>query len=168
MCLSVCLFVYIVNLIVKCVSSLQLAWAPGRGVKGAVYKSYWELELGVSFVPWELIRSQKDLNEIAEGGWIDPTTCPPGTTAPLPPQGGSYAYSTLGKVQLCFLLQNWRSLPAPLSLRNQGPLLTLFPLSLATVTDWWSHIQSDPPPSHWYLRLNNSQLDPPHNNWDLK
>ena len=98
----VCLSIYLVNLIVKCVSSLQLAWAPGRGVKGAVYKSYWELELGVSFVPWELIRSQKDLNEIAEGGWIDPTTCPPGTTAPLPPQGRSYAYSTLGKSSYLF------------------------------------------------------------------
>ena len=73
-------------------------------MKGAAYKSYWELELGVSFVPWELIRNQKDLNEIAEGGWIDPTTCPPGTTAPLPPQGKPYTYSTREVLSLIFFL----------------------------------------------------------------
>ena len=69
------------------VSSFQLAWAPGRGVKGVVYKSYWGLDMGVSFVPWEVVRTQRDLDEIAEGGWIDPTTCPPGMTPPVPPQG---------------------------------------------------------------------------------
>ena len=61
-----------------CDAITQLAWAPGRGVKGAVFKNYWDIELGISFIPWEKIKSQEELDSVVEGGWIDPATCPPG------------------------------------------------------------------------------------------
>ena len=52
--------------------TFQLAWAPGRGVKGASFRSYWELDEGVSFIPWDKIKNQKELNELSDGGWLDP------------------------------------------------------------------------------------------------
>ena len=59
-------------------TACKLAWAPGRGVKGAAFKNYWDTDLGISFIPWEKIKSQEELDSVVEGGWIDPATCPPG------------------------------------------------------------------------------------------
>ena len=67
--------------------TFQLAWAPGRGVKGASFRSYWELDEGVSFIPWDKIKNQKELNELSDGGWLDPDTCPHGMSPPAPEDG---------------------------------------------------------------------------------
>lgn len=58
---------------------LQLAWAPGKGVKGKEWKDYWEVELGVSYIPWnKLINiTDQDLELLEEGGMIDEDTLPP-------------------------------------------------------------------------------------------
>ena len=69
---------------------LQLAWAPGRGVKGAGLKGFWDQEIGASFIPWNFIKGQGDVNNMAEGGWVDPPTCPPGMKPPPPPAGVLY------------------------------------------------------------------------------
>ena len=47
-------------------------------MKGAAFKNYWDTDLGISFIPWEKIKSQEELDSVVEGGWIDPATCPPG------------------------------------------------------------------------------------------
>ena len=62
---------------------LQLAWAPGRGVKGVTYGACWNLEEGVSFIPYSMVKKEKDLVDLAEGGWVDPMTCPPGMSVPV-------------------------------------------------------------------------------------
>ena len=69
--------------IVANVAVLQIAWAPGRGVKGPAFRSYWLLEEGVSYVPWSKVKSQKELASLAEGGWIDPATCPTNLEVPV-------------------------------------------------------------------------------------
>nr|CAD7198314.1 unnamed protein product [Timema douglasi] len=55
----------------------QLAWAPGKGVKGKEWKDYWEVELGVSYIPWDKMSQEPDLLDILEeGGMIDEETVP--------------------------------------------------------------------------------------------
>lgn len=58
-------------------SSIKMAWAPGKGVKGKDYKDYWEVELGVSYVPLEKVPANADaLDFIEEGGFIDDESLP--------------------------------------------------------------------------------------------
>lgn len=54
----------------------QIAWAPGKGVKGKEWKDYWEVDLGVSYIPWSKLRNQEDLDKVEEGGSIDDDTLP--------------------------------------------------------------------------------------------
>nr|CAD7416708.1 unnamed protein product [Timema poppensis] len=62
----------------SCFSKRQmLAWAPGKGVKGKEWKDYWEVELGVSYIPWDKMSQEPDLLDILEeGGMIDEETVP--------------------------------------------------------------------------------------------
>lgn len=58
--------------------AITLAWAPGKGVKGKEWKDYWEVELGVSYIPWNKLNnvSEHDLELLEEGGMIDEDTLP--------------------------------------------------------------------------------------------
>ncbi|XP_025989646.1 SR-related and CTD-associated factor 4 isoform X2 [Solenopsis invicta] len=59
--------------------AITLAWAPGKGVKGKEWKDYWEVELGVSYIPWNKLTNitDQDLELLEEGGMIDEDTLPP-------------------------------------------------------------------------------------------
>lgn len=48
-------------------------------MKGKEWKDYWEVELGVSYIPWnKLINvTDQDLELLEEGGMIDEDTLPP-------------------------------------------------------------------------------------------
>lgn len=63
--------------------TLQLAWAPGKGVKGKDLKDYWEGDLGVSYIPWSKIKQDIDLEMLEDGGMIDEDTMPPWMKAKL-------------------------------------------------------------------------------------
>ena len=54
----------------------QLAWAPGKGVKGKEWKDYWEVEHGVSYIPWSKLSRDCDLDALEEGGMVDEETVP--------------------------------------------------------------------------------------------
>ncbi|XP_044738014.1 SR-related and CTD-associated factor 4 isoform X2 [Chrysoperla carnea] len=56
--------------------AITLAWAPGKGVKGKEWKDYWEVELGVSYIPWNKLNQNTDLESLEEGGMIDEDTMP--------------------------------------------------------------------------------------------
>ncbi|GLH05488.1 Putative RNA-binding protein 16 [Gryllus bimaculatus] len=56
--------------------AITLAWAPGRGVKGKEWKDYWEVDLGVSYIPWDKLSRDSDLDAVEEGGMIDEETLP--------------------------------------------------------------------------------------------
>lgn len=56
--------------------AITLAWAPGKGVKGKDLKDYWEVDLGVSYIPWSKLKQDIDIELLEEGGMIDEDTMP--------------------------------------------------------------------------------------------
>lgn len=59
--------------------SCQIAWALNKGIK-AEFKQYWDVELGVTYIPWSKIR-EAQLEELKEGGILDVDTLSPGKTS---------------------------------------------------------------------------------------
>lgn len=55
-----------------CVYLIQIAWALNKGVKQE-YKQFWDVDLGVTYIPWEKVKLD-DLDGFAEGGIIDQET----------------------------------------------------------------------------------------------
>uniref|UniRef100_A0AAZ1Y0G9 SR-related CTD-associated factor 4a n=1 Tax=Oreochromis aureus TaxID=47969 RepID=A0AAZ1Y0G9_OREAU len=49
--------------------AIKIAWALNKGIK-ADYKQYWDVELGVTYVPWSKVREDQ-LEELKEGGMLD-------------------------------------------------------------------------------------------------
>lgn len=56
--------------------SPQIAWALNKGIKSEL-KQYWDVELGVTYIPWSKIR-EVQLEELKEGGILDVETLAPG------------------------------------------------------------------------------------------
>lgn len=54
----------------------QIAWALNKGIKPD-YKQYWDVELGVTYVPWGKVKPE-DLESFCEGGMLDNDTLSPG------------------------------------------------------------------------------------------
>ena len=40
---------------------ITLAWAPGKGMKDKMWKDYWDLDLGCSYIPLDKVTSQVSL-----------------------------------------------------------------------------------------------------------
>ncbi|EEC10348.1 hypothetical protein IscW_ISCW007320 [Ixodes scapularis] len=53
-----------------------MAWAPGKGVKSKELKDFWEVDLGVSYIPYEKLPKDVDLVSLEEGGVIDEDSLP--------------------------------------------------------------------------------------------
>lgn len=51
---------------------MQIAWALNKGVRQE-YKQFWDVDLGVTYIPWEKVKVD-DLDDFAEGGIIDQET----------------------------------------------------------------------------------------------
>ncbi|XP_075227994.1 insulator su(Hw) mRNA adaptor isoform X2 [Lycorma delicatula] len=56
--------------------AITLAWAPGKGMKGKEWKDYWEVDQGVSYIPWSKINPDTDLELLEEGGMFDEESFP--------------------------------------------------------------------------------------------
>lgn len=54
----------------------QIAWALNKGIKPE-FKSFWDVELGVTYIPWSKI-TEEQLEELKEGGMLDVETFSPG------------------------------------------------------------------------------------------
>lgn len=54
----------------------QIAWALNKGIK-ADYKQYWDVELGVTYIPWDKVKPE-ELEGFCEGGMLDSDTLNPG------------------------------------------------------------------------------------------
>lgn len=59
--------------------SSQIAWALNKGIKPE-FKQYWDVELGVTYIPWSKIK-EVQLEELKEGGILDVDTLSPGRNA---------------------------------------------------------------------------------------
>ncbi|XP_077538582.1 insulator su(Hw) mRNA adaptor isoform X3 [Haemaphysalis longicornis] len=57
-------------------SLIKMAWAPGKGVKGKELKDYWEVDLGVSYIPLDKLPANVDLSALEEGGVLDQDSLP--------------------------------------------------------------------------------------------
>ncbi|XP_069746195.1 SR-related and CTD-associated factor 4-like [Narcine bancroftii] len=54
---------------------IKIAWALNKGMK-AEYKQFWDVELGVSYIPWDKVKPE-ELDRLCEGGMLDnETLCP--------------------------------------------------------------------------------------------
>ncbi|XP_059608121.1 SR-related and CTD-associated factor 4 [Phlebotomus argentipes] len=56
--------------------AITISWATGKGVKSKEWKDYWDLDLGVSYIPWPKIDHTTDLVALEEGGMFDEDTLP--------------------------------------------------------------------------------------------
>ncbi|XP_061557733.1 SR-related and CTD-associated factor 4 isoform X1 [Phycodurus eques] len=55
--------------------AIKIAWALNKGIK-ADLKQFWDVELGVTYVPWSKVREEQ-LEELKEGGTLDLDTLSP-------------------------------------------------------------------------------------------
>ncbi|XP_050534314.1 SR-related and CTD-associated factor 4-like isoform X2 [Daktulosphaira vitifoliae] len=55
---------------------MTIAWAPGQAMKDKEWKDYWEIEDGVSYIPWEKLNKDIDYDELEVGGMLDEETMP--------------------------------------------------------------------------------------------
>lgn len=53
-----------------------MAWAPGKGMKGKEYKDCWDVELGASYIPYDKLDDNVDIDLLEDGGMIDEDTVP--------------------------------------------------------------------------------------------
>ncbi|KAM6946088.1 SR-related and CTD-associated factor 4-like [Aplochiton taeniatus] len=54
---------------------IKIAWALNKGIKAA-FKKFWEVERGVSYIPWNKVKVE-DLESFREGGMLDMETLNP-------------------------------------------------------------------------------------------
>ncbi|KAM4047470.1 SR-related and CTD-associated factor 4 [Anomaloglossus baeobatrachus] len=52
--------------------AIKIAWALNKGIK-AEYKQYWDVEIGVTYIPWSKVKPD-DLEALCEGGMLDNDT----------------------------------------------------------------------------------------------
>ncbi|XP_066455165.1 SR-related and CTD-associated factor 4 isoform X2 [Eleutherodactylus coqui] len=52
--------------------AIKIAWALNKGIK-AEYKQYWDVEIGVTYIPWSKVKPE-DLEALCEGGMLDNDT----------------------------------------------------------------------------------------------
>lgn len=45
-------------------------------MKGREWKDYWEVEYGVSYIPWNKLTKETDYDLLEEGGMLDQETMP--------------------------------------------------------------------------------------------
>lgn len=55
---------------------MTIAWAPGQAMKDKEWKDYWEIDDGVSYIPWEKLNKDIDYDELEVGGMLDEDTMP--------------------------------------------------------------------------------------------
>lgn len=56
--------------------AITISWAAGKGVKSKEWKDYWDLDLGVSYIPWNRLSVDTDLTSLEEGGMFDEDSMP--------------------------------------------------------------------------------------------
>ncbi|MEE6468050.1 hypothetical protein FKM82_008150 [Ascaphus truei] len=55
--------------------AIKIAWALNKGIKSD-YKQYWDVEIGVTYIPWSKVKPD-ELENFCEGGMLDnDTVCP--------------------------------------------------------------------------------------------
>lgn len=56
--------------------AITISWAAGKGVKSKEWKDFWDLDLGVTYIPWSKLSTETDFDSLEEGGMFDEDTMP--------------------------------------------------------------------------------------------
>ncbi|KAL5289297.1 nrd-1 family protein [Megaselia abdita] len=56
--------------------AITISWAAGKGVKSKEWKDYWDLDLGVTYIPWNKLNTDVKIKDLEEGGMVDEDTMP--------------------------------------------------------------------------------------------
>ncbi|KAJ6648579.1 SR-related and CTD-associated factor 8, partial [Pseudolycoriella hygida] len=56
--------------------SIIISWAAGKGVKGKEWKDYWDLDTGISYIPFSKLSNSTDFEALEEGGMFDEDSMP--------------------------------------------------------------------------------------------
>ncbi|TMW48093.1 hypothetical protein DOY81_006833 [Sarcophaga bullata] len=56
--------------------AITISWAAGKGVKSKEWKDFWDLELGVTYIPWNKLDENTDFDTLEEGGMFDEDSMP--------------------------------------------------------------------------------------------
>uniref|UniRef100_A0A8D8PUY4 Splicing factor, arginine/serine-rich 15 n=1 Tax=Cacopsylla melanoneura TaxID=428564 RepID=A0A8D8PUY4_9HEMI len=56
--------------------TITLAWAPGKGMKDKDWKDFWEVQDGVSYIPYDRLSKDIDYDYLEDGGVFDEDTVP--------------------------------------------------------------------------------------------
>lgn len=56
--------------------AITISWAAGKGVKSKEWKDYWDLDLGVTYIPWNKMNTDVKIKDLEEGGMVDEDTMP--------------------------------------------------------------------------------------------
>lgn len=56
--------------------AITISWAAGKGVKSKEWKDFWDLELGVTYIPWNKLDESTDFDGLEEGGMFDEDSMP--------------------------------------------------------------------------------------------
>lgn len=55
---------------------IMISWAAGKGVKGKEWKDYWDLDTGISYIPYNKLSNSTDFESLEEGGMFDEDSMP--------------------------------------------------------------------------------------------
>lgn len=55
---------------------IMISWAAGKGVKGKEWKDYWDLDTGISYIPFNKLSNSTDFESLEEGGMFDEDSMP--------------------------------------------------------------------------------------------
>uniref|UniRef100_A0A4W5KHX7 SR-related CTD associated factor 8 n=1 Tax=Hucho hucho TaxID=62062 RepID=A0A4W5KHX7_9TELE len=126
---------------------IKIAWALNKGVKQE-YKQFWDMDLGVTYIPWEKVKLD-DLDGFAEGGMIDQETVNAGEQTPA----SFYIH----------LITHFSSL-TPLSVPSQLPVAQAVP-AVGLVPPSFPVSMAMPPPGYGplppFLRAGFNASQPP-------
>ncbi|CAG5130165.1 unnamed protein product, partial [Candidula unifasciata] len=55
-------------------SAMKVAWAPGTGIKESAFKDLWDVDQGVTYIPWDQLPN--DVTPLLVGGMVDEESLP--------------------------------------------------------------------------------------------
>ncbi|KAG9336112.1 hypothetical protein JZ751_002459 [Albula glossodonta] len=144
---------------------IKIAWALNKGVKQE-YKQFWDVDLGVTYIPWEKVKLD-DLDGFVEGGMIDQETVNSEWEAArnaesakeTPSQAASAEPSNLNSSQTEAFTQPVTMMPVQIPVAQGVPAVGLVPPSFP-VTMAMPPPGFGPPPPFLQAGFNASQPPP--------
>ncbi|XP_026141110.1 SR-related and CTD-associated factor 8 isoform X2 [Carassius auratus] len=143
---------------------IKIAWALNKGVKQE-YKQFWDVDLGVTYIPWEKVKLD-DLDDFAEGGMIDQETVNnewesqrnTETTKETPSQAVTAETSTASSTPSEAFTQPVTMMPMQIPVAQTVPAVGLMPPSFPVTMTMPPPGFGPPPP---FLRAGFNASQPP-------